>query len=179
MPTNPEQPEPAGLFKGTLPRPIQAEDGVSTYLALTFGTLLSSQETDATFAAPPRAPPDVPSRCFQLSRSFFCLCHPLAGPPEHQAPSAFCFPVFLTLPDHFWADSRSAGSPYPVHRARSAMVVTLAEPLLPNFAGGPYRFSPTVGSTFRESAPKRCDVIVDRFGVFSEWLPRTGRRDQC
>ncbi|WP_444970732.1 hypothetical protein, partial [Streptomyces sp. SAI-25] len=36
-----------GLFKGTTNLPKQA--GVSTYLALTFGTLLSSQGTDASF----------------------------------------------------------------------------------------------------------------------------------
>ncbi|MFE3383047.1 hypothetical protein, partial [Streptomyces anulatus] len=34
-------------FKGTTNLPKQA--GVSTYLALTFGTLLSSQGTDASF----------------------------------------------------------------------------------------------------------------------------------
>ncbi|THA67685.1 hypothetical protein E6R60_31590, partial [Streptomyces sp. A0642] len=36
-----------GLFKGTSNLPKQV--GVSTYLALTFGTLLSSQGTDASF----------------------------------------------------------------------------------------------------------------------------------
>ncbi|OEJ63090.1 hypothetical protein BGM19_15885 [Streptomyces agglomeratus] len=36
-----------GLFKGTTNPPKWA--GVSTYLALTFGTLLSSQGTDASF----------------------------------------------------------------------------------------------------------------------------------
>src|SRR5436190_21906056 len=37
------------FFKGTSPQPNPAGDGVSTYLALTFGTLLSSQGTDASF----------------------------------------------------------------------------------------------------------------------------------
>ncbi|WP_234338073.1 hypothetical protein, partial [Streptomyces sp. NRRL WC-3725] len=37
----------AGLFKGTTNLPKQA--GVSTYLALIFGTLLSSQGTVASF----------------------------------------------------------------------------------------------------------------------------------
>ncbi|TXS36729.1 hypothetical protein EAO72_25185 [Streptomyces sp. or43] len=38
---------PARTFKGTSNLPKQV--GVSTYLALTFGTLLSSQGTDASF----------------------------------------------------------------------------------------------------------------------------------
>ena len=38
------------FYKGTTSRTHQrARDGVSTYLALTFGTLLSSQGTDASF----------------------------------------------------------------------------------------------------------------------------------
>ncbi|MGM9385326.1 hypothetical protein, partial [Streptomyces antibioticus] len=36
-------------FKGTSSTAITAMDGVSTYLALIFGTLLSSQGTDASF----------------------------------------------------------------------------------------------------------------------------------
>ncbi|MFG2192514.1 hypothetical protein, partial [Streptomyces sp. NPDC048639] len=41
------------FFKGTTPRTKWSEDGVSTYLALTFGTLLSSQGTDASFKTIP------------------------------------------------------------------------------------------------------------------------------
>src|SRR5215210_360133 len=38
------------VFSSKEPRPLSDErDGVSTYLALTFGTLLSSQGTDASF----------------------------------------------------------------------------------------------------------------------------------
>src|SRR5689334_23352626 len=37
-------------FKGTSPQPEPVGDGVSTNLALIFGTLLSSQGTDASFA---------------------------------------------------------------------------------------------------------------------------------
>src|SRR3954470_24724283 len=38
------------VFSSKEPRPgLLAEDGVSTYLALIFGTLLSSQGTDASF----------------------------------------------------------------------------------------------------------------------------------
>jgi hypothetical protein len=42
------------FFKGTTTPRINREDGVSTYLALTFGTLLSSQGTDASFGIPSR-----------------------------------------------------------------------------------------------------------------------------
>ncbi|QDL71569.1 hypothetical protein DNK48_21655 [Streptomyces malaysiensis subsp. malaysiensis] len=40
-------------------------DGVSTYLALTFGTLLSSQGTDASFETVSPASPGASLRCFQ------------------------------------------------------------------------------------------------------------------
>ncbi|WP_228456551.1 hypothetical protein, partial [Streptomyces durbertensis] len=45
-------------------------DGVSTYLALTFGTLLSSQGTDASFGFPSGLPPGASLRCFQPYQSF-------------------------------------------------------------------------------------------------------------
>jgi hypothetical protein len=48
------------FFKGTSPMPTKARDGVSTYLALTFGTLLSSQGTEAAFTAVSPAPPGFP-----------------------------------------------------------------------------------------------------------------------
>ncbi|WP_344567068.1 hypothetical protein, partial [Streptomyces axinellae] len=38
-----------GLFQRNLNPPETRQIGVSTYLALTFGTLLSSQGTDASF----------------------------------------------------------------------------------------------------------------------------------
>jgi hypothetical protein len=40
---------PAGLFQRNLAHRKFPVDGVSTYLALIFGTLLSSQGTDASF----------------------------------------------------------------------------------------------------------------------------------
>ncbi|TMU93233.1 hypothetical protein FGK60_08170 [Streptomyces sp. DASNCL29] len=40
-------------------------DGVSTYLALTFGTLLSSQGTDASFETVSPVSPGASLRCFQ------------------------------------------------------------------------------------------------------------------
>ncbi|GAA0567566.1 hypothetical protein EF902_44470 [Streptomyces sp. WAC05858] len=39
-------------------------DGASTYLALTFGTLLSSQGTDASFETVSPVPPGASLRCF-------------------------------------------------------------------------------------------------------------------
>src|SRR5205085_12055195 len=50
--------------------PADAGDGVSTYLALTFGTLLSSQGTDASFGFPFGFPPGASLRCFTLYQGF-------------------------------------------------------------------------------------------------------------
>ncbi|RSS01324.1 hypothetical protein EF913_16625, partial [Streptomyces sp. WAC04189] len=45
--------------------------GVSTYLALTFGTLLSSQGTDASFVLTLSGfPPGASLRCFQHYQAF-------------------------------------------------------------------------------------------------------------
>ena len=53
---------PAGLFQRNLHPPHNAVDGVSTYLALIFGTLLSSQGTDASFVLTLSGfPPGFPS----------------------------------------------------------------------------------------------------------------------
>ncbi|WP_228396472.1 hypothetical protein, partial [Streptomyces sp. RB17] len=47
------------------------EDGVSTYLALTFGTLLSSQGTVASFVLTLSGfPPGASLRCFRLYQIF-------------------------------------------------------------------------------------------------------------
>ena len=64
------RPTPKGedFFKGTSTTTRCAADGVSTYLALTFGTLLSSQGADASFETVSPAPPGA-SFVFQLSRS--------------------------------------------------------------------------------------------------------------
>ncbi|WP_234018128.1 MULTISPECIES: hypothetical protein, partial [unclassified Streptomyces] len=70
-----------GLFKGTTNLPKQA--GVSTYLALTFGTLLSSQGTDASFVLTRRT---------------------LSGAFLRALPFGLAFP---TLSDSFVSDSRS------------------------------------------------------------------------
>ena len=55
------------FFKGTT---SHNGDGVSTYLALTFGTLLSSQGTEASFAAVSPAPPGFPFVFSSLSDPF-------------------------------------------------------------------------------------------------------------
>ncbi|MEW2421799.1 hypothetical protein, partial [Streptomyces nigra] len=51
--------------------PADAGDGVSTYLALTFGTLLSSQGTDASFVLTLSGfPPGASLRCSKLYQCF-------------------------------------------------------------------------------------------------------------
>ncbi|MEU1333973.1 hypothetical protein, partial [Streptomyces sp. NPDC005865] len=53
---------------------LMLETGLSTYLALTFGTLLSSQGTDASFVLTLSGfPPGASLRCFFL---FFVLAFP-------------------------------------------------------------------------------------------------------
>ena len=62
-----------GLFKGTSNLPKQV--GVSTYLALTFGTLLSSQGTDASFVLTLSGFPPGFSfgiSCFRLYQTLSC-----------------------------------------------------------------------------------------------------------
>src|SRR5690606_41968136 len=55
-------------------------DGVSTYLALTFGTLLSSQGTDASFVLTLSGfPPCASLRCFRLYQIFFLTVPPVIG----------------------------------------------------------------------------------------------------
>ncbi|WP_223178760.1 hypothetical protein, partial [Streptomyces boluensis] len=50
---------------------VMAGDGVSTYLALTFGTLLSSQGTDASFVLTLSGfPPGASLRCCKLYQVF-------------------------------------------------------------------------------------------------------------
>ncbi|RSS63280.1 hypothetical protein EF918_30900, partial [Streptomyces sp. WAC06614] len=87
--------------------PRLQRDGVSTYLALIFGTLLSSQGADASFV-----PVSGPSGRFLRScvsdsiRSFrtrFPRCFPVP------ALSRFSLPAFPTLSDPFGPDSQSAG----------------------------------------------------------------------
>ncbi|MFF2628457.1 hypothetical protein ACFVUN_22125, partial [Kitasatospora griseola] len=70
-------------------QPIQKDrPGMSTYLALTFGTLLSSQGTDTSF----RRPSDRPSGRFVLSRFQLIRCFPLRF-PEFRSDLLFVFPA--------------------------------------------------------------------------------------
>ncbi|WP_231591477.1 hypothetical protein, partial [Saccharothrix sp. ST-888] len=62
--------------KGISNKTMTASPGMSTYLALTFGTLLSSQGTDASF----RPPSSGPSGRFVLSCFQLIRCFPLRFP---------------------------------------------------------------------------------------------------
>jgi len=88
-------------------------DGVSTNLALIFGTLLSSQGTDASFVLTLSGfPPGASLRsCVSDSiRSFFRS--DFLG--AFQVPAfAFPFPAVPTLSDPFGPDSQSAGLVFP------------------------------------------------------------------
>jgi hypothetical protein len=87
---------------------MNAVDGVSTYLALIFGTLLSSQGTDASFVltretlsrlSSGRFPSVLRFRLYQtVSRSDFLGAFRLFG-----------LPAVLTLSDPFGPDSLSTG----------------------------------------------------------------------
>ncbi|QDY75779.1 hypothetical protein FQU76_03765 [Streptomyces qinzhouensis] len=65
------------FFKGTSSPTTRAENGVSTYLALIFGTLLSSQGTDASFRPFSPGPPGFPFDVSNLIRLF-----PARSPPS-------------------------------------------------------------------------------------------------
>ena len=104
----------AVFFQRNLAPAMTAENGVSTYLALIFGTLLSSQGTDASFVLtlsgfPPGSFPSVLRfRLYQtVSRSDFLGAFQVSA-------SAFPFPAVPTLSDPFGPDSLSAG-PFDIH----------------------------------------------------------------
>jgi hypothetical protein len=106
-------------------------DGVSTYLALIFGTLLSSQGTDASFVLtlsgfPPGSFPSVLRfRLYQtVSGSDFL--------GAFQVPAlAFPFPAVPTLSDPFGPDSQSEGACLPGRWAVPTSE-TLADSRLPS-----------------------------------------------
>src|SRR4051794_39125383 len=79
------------------PRPGRAAgDGVSTYLALTFGTLLSSQGTGASFVLTLAGfPPGASLRCVRLYQ-IFPIRFP-RGSLSGFTPFAFPFPAGPTL----------------------------------------------------------------------------------
>jgi hypothetical protein len=87
--------EPGRTFKGTSNLPKQA--GVSTYLALTFGTLLSSQGTDASFVLTRRTFSGAFLRALPFGLAFPTLSDSFASdsPPEgvsHSSSSLSRFP---------------------------------------------------------------------------------------
>ncbi|PWJ06879.1 hypothetical protein DKG34_15710 [Streptomyces sp. NWU49] len=87
-------------------------DGVSTYLALTFGTLLSSQGTDASFVlTPPGFPPGASLRSY-VSDSIRSFRSDFLGAFRGPA-SAFPFPADPTLAGPFEPDSPSGGGVFP------------------------------------------------------------------
>src|SRR3954468_13166950 len=64
-------------FSSKEPRPrMNRMDGVSTYLALTFSTLLSSQGTDASFETVSPVSPGASLRCFTRYQTFFRFPNP-------------------------------------------------------------------------------------------------------
>ena len=77
-----KEPQPTGITR---------QVGVSTYLALTFGTLLSSQGTDASFVPLPGPSGRFPS-CFCVSDSIRCFR--IRFPP---AGGGFSFLLFRAL----------------------------------------------------------------------------------
>ena len=94
--------------------PADAGDGVSTYLALIFGTLLSSQGTDASFVLT-RATLGLSSGQFPFGLAVlrFRLYQTVSGSDFLGAfqvsASAFPFPAVPTLSDPFGPDPQSAG----------------------------------------------------------------------
>ena len=79
------------FFKGTTPRSLTTGDGVSTYLALTFGTLLSSQGTVASFVLTLSGfPPGFPS-VFPTLSDPFGVRFPVGG-------TVWGFPAFARRP---------------------------------------------------------------------------------
>ena len=106
----------AVFFQRNLAPTVMAGDGVSTYLALIFGTLLSSQGTDASFVltretlswlSSGRFPSVLRFRLYQiLFRSNFL--------GAFQVPAlAFPFPAVPTLSEPFGPDPQSAGPVFP------------------------------------------------------------------
>ncbi|MCT2544890.1 hypothetical protein, partial [Streptomyces atratus] len=95
-------------FKGTSNLPKQA--GVSTYLALTFGTLLSSQGTDASFVLTLRTFSGAFLRAFPFGLAFPTLSDSFVSDSRSKRDPAFAFQFFAfafpfpavpTLPDSF------------------------------------------------------------------------------
>ncbi|RSN75103.1 hypothetical protein DMH26_42090, partial [Streptomyces sp. WAC 05379] len=87
-------------------------DGVSTYLALIFGTLLSSQGTDASFVLTLSGFPPGFSLRSCVSDSIRSFRSDFLGAFQVLA-FAFPFPAVPTLSDPFGPDPQSAGLVFP------------------------------------------------------------------
>jgi hypothetical protein len=130
------------FFKGTSPRTTRPGDGVSTYLALTFSTLLSSQGTEASFGTPVpisqyRTPPGFP---FVLFPAYQILSDPIpAGGILPCLPGLSAVPTGETL-----ADPRPLG---PIER----FPILISQ------------------NTHGKARPKPRRLVVRQF---AEWLPR-------
>ena len=128
---------PAGLFQRNLHPPHDMVDGVSTYLALIFGTLLSSQGTDASFVltretlswlSSGRFPSVLRFRLYQtVFRSDFL--------GAFQVPAlAFPFPAIPTLSEVLSRSDRPSVSDssgrgfFEINVSRSRQILTAAEP---------------------------------------------------
>jgi hypothetical protein len=136
---------------------VSAGDGVSTYLALTFGTLLSSQGTVASFVLtlsgfPPGFPSVLRFRLYQIFPIRFPRCLSGFSLPR------FPFPAVPTLSDPFGPDSQSAGFAFravgPFRRGE-----TLADSRLPKPIGG--RVLSNVDSSFRTHICRQRDADLN------------------
>ncbi|PNV36726.1 hypothetical protein C1708_14585 [Streptomyces sp. DH-12] len=103
------------------PRPSERlrTDGVSTYLALTFGTLLSSQGTDASFVLTLSGFPPGASLRSCVSDSIRSFRSDFLGAFQADA-FALSFPAVPTLSDPVSrSDPQSAGLAFPAVAGRS------------------------------------------------------------
>ena len=103
------------LFQRNL-APADAGDGVSTYLALTFGTLLSSQGTDASFVLTLSGFPPGASLRSCVSDSIRSFRSDFLGAFQVPA-SAFPFPAVPTLSEVLSRNSRPFRASIQVHWA--------------------------------------------------------------
>ncbi|TGA94495.1 hypothetical protein E4099_26105, partial [Streptomyces palmae] len=119
------------FFKGTSSQTIRPGDGVSTNLALTFGTLLSSQGTDASFVLTLSGfPPGASLRCFQPYQIRFAFPLSVSGPLlERGGLLAFAFRPFRLYQILFRSVSGPSSIPIPRRTgiAPSGATTTLAE----------------------------------------------------
>src|SRR5215210_9217052 len=110
------------VFSSKEPRPLSDErDGVSTYLALTFGTLLSSQGTDASFVLTRETLSGFPPGASLRS----CVSDSIRSFSRSDSLSAGCFPAFRLSGD--------------VDFIRSFRRPTPSQPGLSSAAVGPFR----------------------------------------